>query len=63
SRSVLSGLRSQLAFEVPLGQLPFSQQVTGRAGPLLGRGRLDHRHLHRCRIVTLGDHFCQVLFM
>lgn len=29
SRSVLSGLRSQLAFEVPLGQLPFSQQVTG----------------------------------
>ncbi|TNM60666.1 DUF2993 domain-containing protein [Streptomyces sp. NP160] len=29
SRSVLSGLRDQLAFEVPLGELPFSQQVTG----------------------------------
>lgn len=28
SRSVLSGLRDQLAFDVPLGQLPFSQQVT-----------------------------------
>ncbi|MGQ7296249.1 LmeA family phospholipid-binding protein [Quadrisphaera sp. KR29] len=29
SRSVLSGLRDRLAFQVPLEQLPFSQQVTG----------------------------------
>lgn len=29
SRSVLGGLRDRLAFQVPLEQLPFSQQVTG----------------------------------
>ncbi|PWJ52922.1 Protein of unknown function [Quadrisphaera granulorum] len=31
SRSVLGGLRDQLAFDVPLGPLPLSQQLTGVA--------------------------------